>query len=97
VSTRDAVLGSFGIKLRPIQHELSLDIEQSKLDREIRTIDKSIDAQSRLFGEGRITERQLNSALDRRQEDQQALIDEQIRLGEQADVLRDEGLFRSGR
>lgn len=59
ISTRDAVLGSIGIKLRPIRFEQSTDFKASKINKERKLLNDWLKQKIRLNTEGRITDKQL--------------------------------------
>jgi hypothetical protein len=64
IVTRDALLGSFGVKLRPIrldQMELFAELGEVKSRRDL---DKWLTKKGRLFDEGRITKEQYDQAIE---------------------------------
>ncbi len=64
IVTRDALLGSFGVKLRPIrldQMELFADLDEVKSRRDL---DKWLQKKGRAFDDGRITKEQYDQALE---------------------------------
>jgi len=59
ISTRDAVLGSVGIKLRPIRFEQSEDFKLSDINKQRKLLDDWLKIKIRLNTESRITDEQL--------------------------------------
>lgn len=82
ILTRDALLGSFGVKLRPIRTELSVDIGAGKVEREKKAAAEWFQKRLREHAEGRLTDAQLeaherafDAALDRLNTAQDRLFD----------------------
>jgi len=68
ILTRDALLASFGIKLRPIRFEQSVEIESSRVEQAKKQLGQWYQEKVRLHAEGRLTAAQMDryeAALDR--------------------------------
>jgi hypothetical protein len=61
IVTRDAVLGSFGVKMRPIRFEQTEDFAISDANKEQRDLNAWFREKVRLNAEGRITDKQLDA------------------------------------
>ncbi|MEJ1355747.1 MAG: JAB domain-containing protein [Candidatus Sedimenticola sp. (ex Thyasira tokunagai)] len=64
INTRDSVLSAFGVKLRPIRFDQSIDFELSRIGRDRKETEGWFKRQAKNAGEGRITDEQLSGALD---------------------------------
>lgn len=62
ILTRDALLASFGVKLRPIRVEQSVEFEASKTEREKKLLADWFRGEVRKHAEDRITDAQLDAA-----------------------------------
>ncbi|HEX2796085.1 MAG TPA: hypothetical protein VHN38_03290, partial [Immundisolibacter sp.] len=63
INSRDALAASFGVKLRPVRHEDSVDIRLADSKRKLSEAKQWINKRGRLLGEGRITEAQYDKEL----------------------------------
>lgn len=94
IVTRDALLGSVGVKLRPIRFEQSIDFEGSRTAKEQKKLQDWFRDKSRKASEGRLTDDQVDAAqrsLDERTDKTFEAID---RKDQARRVLRDAGLNR---
>lgn len=62
IKTRDALLGSVGVKLRPIRFDQSQDFEYSGIDKDKKEVAEWYRSMVRLHSEGRITDKQMDQA-----------------------------------
>lgn len=62
INTRDALLASVGVKLRPIQTETTVEFEAGRYQEEKEAVAKWFAERSRLYADGRITDAQLAEA-----------------------------------
>ena len=62
IVTRDALLASFGVKLRPVRVEQSVEFETSKREQEKKKAAVWYQGKVREHGEGRLTDAQLDTA-----------------------------------
>ena len=82
IVTRDALLASFGVKLRPIRVEQSVEFETGRLEKEKKKAADWFKERSRLNADGRITDKQFaedeqafDEALDKIEKGQDKLFD----------------------
>jgi hypothetical protein len=93
ILTRDAVLGTVGIKLRPRRFSQSLEIELSRLDAERKKIAERLRKEEKKADAGRIGDDQMREADEQYERDMQAIDAKEDALFEAEDRLRSAGLF----
>ena len=92
IRTRDALLASFGVKVRPVRAEDSLDIELGKIRREMAEHKTWINRQGKLLGEGRISDAEYDRNLAQYEGMIEKLTRQQDRLEDAMDRLRASGV-----
>jgi hypothetical protein len=92
IQTRDALLASFGVKVRPIRAEDSLDIQLGQIKRELGEAKRWIRKQGDLAGEGRISEDQYDANIAQYERQVEKLTRQQDRLLDAMDRLRASGV-----
>ncbi len=91
IRTRDALLASFGVKLRPVRVEQSVDFETGRRETEKKKAAAWYQEKVRLHADGRLTDAQLqeadrafDAALDRLDREQDRLFDAEAFLRKRA-------------
>jgi hypothetical protein len=92
VSSRDALLSSFGVKLRPVRHEDSVDIRLAQSKRKLADAKAWITARGRLLGDGRISDAQYDKELAQYDGEVDMLLREQDTLLEALERLQGTGV-----
>jgi DNA repair protein RadC len=93
IESGDALLGSFGVKRRPIDTDRSVEFESARIDRDIREKDQHLSRENRLNNEGRKTDAQLEDTVAKVQADIDALIEQRDELLRARDTLQRHGLL----
>lgn len=94
ISTRDAMLGSVGIKLRPIRFEQSAQYQKLEIKRKIDEKIASMRSSGRLNAEGRISDKQFETDRTDLQNDIDKLLEKRDKIDAASARMRKRGLMR---
>lgn len=94
IDTRDALLGSFGVKLRPLRLGQSADFEMDAIERELQIHDKVIRRAAREAGEGRRTDAQFEATRDKQFSEIDRLLDRRDEIAGAKQRLDERGILR---
>ncbi len=97
IVTRDALLASFGIKLRPIRFDEGADFERKRLSAEEAEIKRYENKQRREARAGRISGEALNQRLDKTAVDRDALYQRRTEIDEAEATVMNRGAVKDAR